>query len=325
MNLLIDALIQVLRPIGITEPVFQFMLVSAILGLSVYLTLYTGMLSLANAGFMAIGAYVSVVLTTQFDVPLGIAMLIAMTVCALVAIPIGLPTLRLKDIYLAIATIGFGEVIRIIALNFDKMVESILELFSNGERVRFELLNGARGIKNVPQLTETWMLIIFLIVAVFLIIRLHHSRFGRAMSAVRQDERAASNLGINVVYVKNMVFILSAILAGAAGAFNGHLTRIIVPNAFDFAKTVDILAYAVLGGTSTWLGPIVGGMVLTALPEILRFSSQYRGVVTGAILLGTILFLPGGLVNPKGLQQVWRRYVKREPALTAAEEDPVDA
>lgn len=320
MDVILDFILQILRPIGISEAVLQFMLVSAILGLSIYLTLYTGMFSLANAGFMAIGAYVGVIVTQELGQPLGVGLMAGMVVAGVLALPIGLPVLRLSDIYLAIATIGFGEVVRIIALNFDDIVGSIMTLIE-GERVRFALLNGARGIKNIPKLTETWMLIFFLVLVVFFIIRLHRSRFGRAMAAIRQDPSAAANMGINVVYVKNVVFILSAILAAAAGVFNGHLTRIVTPSAFDFNKTVDILAYAVLGGTSTWVGPIVGGMALTAMPEVLRFLKEYRGVFNGLVLLLVIVYLPGGIINPAGWRAVWRkiRGRDREPVSLAEE------
>jgi branched-chain amino acid transport system permease protein len=311
VNQLIQALIDILRPIGITEPVLQFMLVNAILGLSIYLTLYTGLFSLANAGFMAIGAYVAVILTQQFEVPFIVALAGGTLAAGLVSIPIGLPVLRLRDIYLAIATIGFGEVVRILILNFDDIVSSIMTA-AQGERVRFQLIEGARGIRNIPRLTETWHLFLFLFIVVYFIVRLHRSRFGRAMAAVRQDEKAAANMGINVVYVKNMAFIMSALLAGAAGAFNGHLTRIVIPSAFGFDKAVDILAYAVLGGTSTWVGPIVGGLVLTALPEVLRFLREYRGVFNGLVLLLVIVYLPGGLINPTGWQRAWQRLTGRE-------------
>jgi branched-chain amino acid transport system permease protein len=208
--------------------------------------------------------------------------------------------LRLRDIYLAIATIGFGEVVRILILNFDTIVGSI-----TGERVR--LTRGALGITGIPVLTQPWHLILFLIIAGYFMLRLHRSRFGRAMAAIRQDEQAASNMGINVVLVKNLVFILSAALAGAAGVFNAHLVRTINPGGYGFDQAVEILAFAVLGGTSTFIGPIVGGLVLTALPEILRFADQYRGVVNGLILMLVIVYLPGGLVNPPAWGRLWRR------------------
>jgi branched-chain amino acid transport system permease protein len=288
------------RSIGITEIVFQFMLVNSILGLSIYLTLYTGMFSLANAGFMAIGAYTGVILTQNFDLPLGVGLIGGMILGGLIAIPIGYPVLRLKDIYLAIATIGFGEVVRILILNFDTLAESI-----TGQEVK--LTRGALGITGIPKITETWQLIAFLIVAAYFMIRLHRSRFGRAMAAIHQDEQAAANMGINVVYVKNVVFVMSAILAAAAGVLKAHLTRTISPGDFGFDQAVSILAFAVLGGTSTWIGPIIGGFVLTALPEILRDFKQYRGIVNGSILLLVIVYLPGGLINPAGWSRLWKR------------------
>ncbi|MEO8607043.1 MAG: branched-chain amino acid ABC transporter permease [Chloroflexota bacterium] len=296
---------EILRSIGLTEPVIQFMLVNAILGLSIYLTLYTGMFSLANAGFMAIGAYTGVILTQQVGLPLWAGLIGGMLLAGLIAVPIGLPVLRLRDIYLAIATIGFGEVARILILNFDMLASSIV-----GHEV--VLTEGALGIKGIPKITETWHLILFLVIASYFIIRLHRSRFGLAMAAIRQDEQAAANMGIDVVYVKNAVFIMSAVLAAGAGVLKAHLTRTIGPNDYGFSLAVDILAYAVLGGTSTFMGPIIGGFVLTALPEVLRDFKQYRGVVTGAILLLVIVYLPGGLVNPAGWARLWRRIRHRE-------------
>src|SRR5690606_18024960 len=192
---------ELLRSIGITEIVLQFMLVNAILGLSIYLTLYTGMFSLANAGFMAIGAYTGVILTQEFDQTLLVGLIGGMILAGLIAIPIGVPVLRLRDIYLAIATIGFGEVVRILILNFDTIAGTI-----TGERVR--LTRGALGITGIPVLTQTWHLVLFLLIASYFIIRLHRSRFGRAMAAIRQDEQAAANMGINVVFTKNVVFIM---------------------------------------------------------------------------------------------------------------------
>ena len=337
MGILIDIfnqlqtwLLMLLSPLNITQPVLQFMLISAILGLSIYLTLYTGMFSLANGAFMAIGAYVSVILTQYAGWSLGASLIAGMVVAGLVAIPIGLPVLRLRDIYLAIATIGFGEVIRVLALNLDDMIaglitwlverdiflESLLARAETSEilditirdngnvRVSFELLGGARGIKGIPVLTETWMLVLFLIVVIFFIVRLHRSRLGRAMAAIRQDERAASNMGIDVVYVKNVVFVLSAVIAAAAGSLSGHLTRIIDPSFYGFDLVVDILAYAVLGGTQTWAGPVIGGMVLSALPEVLRDFKELRGLVNGLVLLGAIVYLPGGLVDVKGFKGI---------------------
>lgn len=299
-----------LASIGLSETVIQFMLVNAILGLSIYVTLYTGMFTLANAGFMAIGAYAGVLLTQEAGWPLWAGLAGGMLVAGLVAVPIGLPVLRLRDIYLAIATIGFGEVVRIVLLNFDSLVSSLIEL-TTGERTRFVLVNGARGIRGIPKATETWHLVLVILLISYFLYRLHRSRFGRAMAAIRQDEVAAANSGIDVVYVKNVVFIIGAMIAGAAGMLSGHLTRIITPDAYGFNQAVDILAFAVLGGTSTFVGPIVGGMVLGALPEVLRFMQQYRGLFNGLVLLLVIVYLPGGLINPGGLSRFWHERRRR--------------
>nr|MBA3872606.1 branched-chain amino acid ABC transporter permease [Anaerolineae bacterium] len=283
-----------------SEPVLQFMLVNAILGLSVYLTLYTGMFSLANAGFMAVGAYTGVIVTQNLQLPLGMGLIAGMLLAGVIAIPIGLPVLRLRDIYLAIATIGFGEVVRIVILNFDTLMTTL-----TGHPVT--LTQGALGISGIPKITQTWHLILFLIVAAYIIARLHRSRFGRAMAAIRQDEQAAANMGIDVVYTKNVVFILSAVLAAAAGVLKAHLTRTIDPSDYNFNAAVEILTFAVLGGTTTLIGPIVGGFVLTALPEMLRALKDYRTIVNGVILLAVIIYLPGGLANPV----VWSKLINR--------------
>lgn len=351
MGALYESFLDITRTINITEPVLLGMLVAAILAISIYLTLYTGMFSLANAGFMSIGAYVAVLLTQQAGWDLFPAIIIAMLIAGLIAIPIGYPVLRLSDIYLAIATLGFAEVVRIIFLNFDKIVASIIEnilagnnqnminrvmtfaensewleirQLTNSIRVRFELLEGARGVKNIPVLTESWMLALFIIILLVFLIRLHRSRFGRAMAAIRQDETVASNMGINVVYVKNIVFVMSAMIAAAAGAFEGHMTRIIEPGAFGFDRNVDILSYAVLGGTQSIFGPVVGGMVLEALPEVLRQVQQYRGLFTGIVLLGAIVYLPNGLVDPAGFKGLLASlFSKKEESPIEGENDAI--
>lgn len=326
----------ILGQFNITETVFQFMLVNAILGLSIYLTLYTGMFSLAQAGFMAIGAYIGV-LTTQelpvvlvtlgwlqneLDLSVWVGVLTGAIVAGLVAIPIGLPALRLRDIYLAIATIGFGEIIRELIKNFDNIVRGFIVTFTDIERSRFTLIEGARGIKGIPKLTETWHLVLFIAIIGYFMVRLHRSRLGRAMAAIRQDEQAAANMGIDVVFVKNLVFVLSAMLAGAAGAFSGHLTRIITPDAYGFDKAVDILAYAVLGGTGSWIGPIIGGMVMGAIPEFMRIANEYRGFMVGLVLWAVIVFLPGGIVGIPGmLMRAIRRTTVTEAVATPTREE----
>lgn len=291
-----EILWELLGTIGISESVFQFMLVNMLLALSIYITLYTGMFSLANAGFMAIGAYTGVIATQTYTLPLWVGLIIGMVAAGIAAWLLGLPVLRLHDIYLAIATIGFSEIVRIILLNFDSILSSI-----TGKRI--VLTGGALGIKGIPKITQTWHLVLFLGIVIFIFLQLEKSRFGRSMRAIRDDEEIAAGSGIDIVRVKTTVFIIGAMLAGAAGVFSGHLTRIISPGVFNFARVVDILAYAVLGGTSTLAGPVVGAGILTLLPELARPLKAYNQIVNGIIMVMVIIFLPQGVIDPK----VWRR------------------
>lgn len=288
--------------------VINFILINMALGLSIYLTLSTGLLSLANAGFMAIGAYTTALIITRTDIPLGVAIVPAMLLAALVALPLGMLVLRLRDVYLAIATLGFGEIVRIAALNGDKVVRWFSD---NKDLIVF---NGAEGItlsyvtpKIVLGLPDTtWPLLIYLLVVTYLAFTLQNSRYGRVLASIRQDETAAHTLGIDVVRYKLLAFVLSAAIAAGAGALSAPVMRVIDPRNYVFSKAVDILAYAVLGGMTHWFGPIVGATVLTSLPEILSFLKDQRDVANGLIIMISTIYLPGGLVDPK----MWRSLAK---------------
>lgn len=326
-----DAIFDFLAPIGISEINFQFMVIAAILGCSIYMTLYGGMFSLANAGFMAIGAYTSVVLTQRYDWPFLMSILAGTIAAGLIAVVVGAPVLRLNDIYLAIATIGFGEVVVVLIRNFDRIYQEIFD-----EKV--EITGGGKGIKNIPVETETLHLILFLLIIMYFLYRMQHSRFGRALAAIRQDETVAANLGINVVYYKNMAFIIGAMIAGLAGGLNGHLTRVIEADDYGFERAVTILSYAVLGGTTIFIGPVVGGMTLRYLPELLRRlkvlglvgsivgrdltneQAAVDGVINGLVLIIFIVYLPGGLADP----QLWQGIYKRLRGLRASPQKAPD-
>ena len=294
-----------LMSFGLTETIFQFMLVNIILALSIFVTLYAGVFSLANVGFMALGAYTGVIFTQTFGQPLWVGLIAGMTVAGVGAYLLGLPILRLHDIYLAIATIGFGEIVRILILNFDSLLSII-----SGETV--VLTGGALGIKGIPKITQTWHLLLFIVLVLWVLDRTSKSRFGRALRAIRQDETVASGMGIDTVKMKTAVFILSAVLAGAAGVFSGHLTRIISPGVYNFSRAVDILAYAVFGGTITWMGPVVGAGLLTAIPEIARPLKAYNQIFNGLILLFVIVYLPNGIVDPKLPHRIMDRIKSRK-------------
>jgi branched-chain amino acid transport system permease protein len=293
----------------------NFILINIALGLSIYLTLSTGLLSLANAGFMAIGAYTTAIVLTEAHLSLGTGMMLSFVLAAIVALPLGLLLLRLRDVYLAIATLGFGEIVRVIALNGDK----VLRWFTANQELT--IFNGAEGITltyTTPKIiaglpVTTWSILLYVVVTAYVLATLQNSRFGRILVAVRQDETAASTLGINVVRYKLLAFVLGAVIAAGAGALSAPIVRVIDPRNYVFSRAVDILAYAVLGGMTDWLGPIIGATILTALPEVLRSLQDQREVVNGLIIMVAIIYLPGGLVDPR-IRSGLRRILLRKAA-----------
>ena len=279
----------------------NFVLINIALGLSIYITLATGLLSLSNAGFMAIGAYTVAIVFAEAHMPFSLGFTLAIVLGVALAIPIGMLVLGLRDIYLAIATLGFGEIVRIIALNGDKVVR----LFSDNKDIT--VFNGAEGITlpyTTPKLVmglpdTTWPILIYVIVVIYLLATLHNSRYGRILASIRQDETAASTLGVNVVRYKLLAFVLGSAIAAGAGALSAPIVRVIDPHNYVFSRGVDILAYAVLGGMTHWVGPILGATVLTSLPETLRFLKDQRDIVNGLIIMLSIIYLPSGLADPR--------------------------
>ncbi len=274
--------------------VFRFALLASALGLSIYVTLRTGLLSLANAGFMSLGAYTGALMTIHWHTPLLISVLGGATVAGVSGLLLGLPVLRLRDVYLAIATIGFGEVVRVIILNVDKLAG-------------YTVTGGPLGLNNIPRKTETWHLLLYVLLLIYFFIRIDRSRIGRAFDAIRQDSDVAASMGIHVFRYRVLAFVLGAIIAGAAGVLGAHLTYFISPNDYGFNSVVNILTFAILGGYLTWLGPIVGAFLLTTLPEALRFLGPYRAIVNGAILILAIIYLPRGIVDPRFWRGMWSR------------------
>jgi branched-chain amino acid transport system permease protein len=268
------------------ESLAGFVGLNALLALSVYATLSCGQLSLANAGFMAIGAYAGALLTMRAGWPFPAALAAGAALPALVAIPLGLPVLRLRGVFLAIATIGFGEVVRLGFVNWD-------------------YTEGALGLVAVPQKTRLWLVWSCLGAALFVLWRLRGSKAGYALEAIREDEAAARTMGIDATRYKLAMFVAGATLAGLAGALEAHLTFMVAPGSYGFGRAVDMLVYAVVGGSAAFWGPVLGAAFLTALPEVLRAAGAWIGIppgplrlfLNGAILLAVILFLPNGLAS----------------------------
>lgn len=250
---------------------------NSLLALSIWLTLACGMLSIANAAFMGLGAYAAALLTMNFGWPFPVVLAAGMAVPAAMAFLIGKPTLRLSGVYLAMATLAFGEVVRIALLN----TESIT--------------GGALGLNGIPQLTQWWHVVLALALTLAVLWRLRRSRVGRAFQAIKEDETAAGLMGIDVDGHKMLAFVLGAAIAGLAGALNAHLTFFIGPGEYGFDRAVEILTMAILGGIGSLSGPVVGAVILTLLPEALRAFSGFRLVVNGLILVLIVLFLPRGI------------------------------
>jgi branched-chain amino acid transport system permease protein len=284
------------------------MVLGALLGLSLYLPLMAGQLSLASPGFYAVGGYVAAILsTTVFATPAGnlfpiplllLEMLIAGILCGFLGIAVGIPVLRLRGIYLAIATIAFVEVLRVISLNLD-------------------ITGGAIGIPNIPQpfdiqISYLWIALPLLLISMVLFYRLERIRVGRAFIAIREDELAASAMGINPTSYKVLAFTLGAILAGIVGAISAHFLNTWNARQGTFDASIIYLTFVLIGGSRTFLGSVVGGMVFTALPEILRnladtgglpsWISQFlrdgRLIIFGLLIVTGTIFFPQGLVTP---------------------------
>jgi branched-chain amino acid transport system permease protein len=276
---------------------FNRLLINAVLALSAFVTLHARMLSLANAGFMAIGAYASAILAVKAGLPVALALPAAMLLCGLVAVVIGLPVLRLNDVYLAICTLGFGEMVRILIVLLPRLT---------GGPTGANLSTGFAY--EAMRRTETWMIALFLALLVYLFWAMSRSRSGRAFRAMRERAQAASTLGIDLVAYRRLAFLMSAMIAGAAGAFYAHSVGSLDNGDFRFTRAVDILSYAVLGGSGAWFGPLLGAGLLTALPILirdllgasvgfLRNFAQLPNILTGLALLLVIVFLPGGLAH----------------------------
>ena len=251
--------------------------VNGLLALSMYVVLAVGQLSLGQAAFMGLGAYSSALMTLKLKLPFLAVLPLSAVVPVLFALAIGVPTLRLSGVYLAIATIGLGEVLRAAYLNTD-------------------LLGGALGLSGIPERAETWMIYGLLALAILALWMVGRSRIGRGMEAMREDETAAQVMGVPVRRYKMGALLASAVLAGVAGCLSAHVSSFISPGEYGFEPAVTILSYALLGGIGTPLAPVLGAWVLTLLPELLRGISDVRLVVNGLIIVVAVLFLPNGLL-----------------------------
>lgn len=286
---------KLLIDVGIVDTYIQLNLV--LIGINIILAVslniitgYTGQLSLGHAAFMSVGAYTSGIMTAKFGQPFIVGVLAAALFAALAGIIIGIPTLRLKGDYLAIATLGFGEIVRIIALNTD-------------------YIGGAIGLNDIPQYTNWSWLYFSVVITVLLIQNFIRSYHGRACISIREDEIASESMGVNLTFYKVLVFTIGALFAGVAGALYANYFYFIKPDSFGFMKSIDILVIVVFGGLGSTLGAIVGAIVLSVISVLLQSLPELRMVVYAVVLFLIMVYRPQGLLGNTQLKIFRKRGV----------------
>jgi branched-chain amino acid transport system permease protein len=256
---------------------------------------FTGQFSLGHAGFMAVGAYLSAAVTLyvgplwfgeeggtllQQNLLFFAALVAGGLSAAFAGLLVGIPSLRLKGDYLALVTLGFGEIIRV--------------LFQN-----FEPLGGALGLNGIPPYTTPFWVLACVAITVFVVTCLVSSTYGRGFLATHDDEIAAQSVGLNTTRYKIVAFVIGAFFAGAAGGLYGHFKMTIAPTGFDFTKSIEVVVMVILGGMGNTVGVILAAVLLTLLPELLRDLAEYRMIIYSALLIILMLVRPEGLFNFK--------------------------
>lgn len=241
---------------------------------------YTGQFSLGHAGFMAVGAYVGVVCTVNFHVPFGLALIFGGLAAGVLGCLIGLPTLRLKGDYLAIATLGLGEIIRIVIMNI-------------------EYVGGAAGFKGIPHHTTFLWVFLVMLFTLFFIKNFVNSKYGRSCIAVRENEIAAEAMGVNTTKYKVMAFTIGAIFAGIGGGLFAHCFYIINPSSFTFMASFNYLIMVVLGGLGSITGSIAGAFVVTFVSAALASWPEFRMIIYAIVLILLMFYRPQGLFGYK--------------------------
>ena len=276
-------LVQVLINLGAIDSyiLLNIVLIGINIILAVSLNLitgFTGQFSLGHAAFMSIGAYASAIVTAKFNQPFIVGIAFSGIVAALAGIVIGIPTLRLKGDYLAIATLGFGEIIRILGLNSD-------------------YIGGATGLNDIPQYTNWTWIFLMVVLTVVIIRNFIKSYHGRACISIREDEIAAEAMGVNTTYYKVLAFAMGAFFAGIAGALYANYFYFIKPDSFGFMKSIDILVIVVFGGIGSLRGSVVGAIALSLISLFLQNIPELRMVVYSLILFTIMVYKPTGLMG----------------------------
>ena len=266
------------------EITLMTILINVILAVGLNLIIgFSGQFSLGHAGFMAIGAYCTAIMTIKIPTLLGlfVGILLGAIVAGAVALVVGIPTLRLKGDYLAIATLGVAEIIRIAILNMGS------------------LTNGAAGLSDIPYLTTWQLTFIFVVLTLIISVNYIKSSAGRATIAIREDEIAAESMGINTTKYKTIAFVIGAATAAVAGGLHASYFSVIRPADFTFMKSIDILIIVVFGGLGSLTGSIVAAIVLGIINVFLQPFGQLRMILYSLVLIAIMIFKPSGLFGTK--------------------------
>ncbi|MDR0600299.1 MAG: branched-chain amino acid ABC transporter permease [Treponema sp.] len=275
-----------------TARIFAMGGINAVMAMSVNTIVgITGQLSLGQAGFMAIGAYSCIFFTLDAGLPMPLAAVLAALITAAAGFLIGFPVLKLSGDYLAIVTLGFGEIIRIVFINLKALTGG-----PNGRQFTTPL-----AMNNALSLITVTMTLAGITALAQNFLR---SSYGRAIMACREDEIAANSCGINIFRYKMMGFVIAAFIAGIGGGLYAMVVGFVKPDMAQFLRSIDFLIYVVLGGMGSMTGSIVAAYVLTYLQEALRFLQDYRLLIYPLILIFTMLFRPQGLLGMRELSLV---------------------
>lgn len=272
---------------GVISPVYQQTLITIFINITLAVSLnlivgYTGQLHLGHAGFMAIGAYATGIMTRESAdlLTFFLSVFVGMIITGLVAFLVGYPTLRLKGDYLAIATLGVGEIIRVAILNLD------------------EITNGAAGLSGIPIYLMNWGIAFWMTAIVILFITNYtRSSYGRITIGVREDEIATQSLGLNTTSIKVKSFVIGAMMAAVGGSIHASYLGVINPNQFTFDKSIDILIIVVFGGIGSTTGAVIAAIVLGFINLSLQQYGAWRMIIYAAVLIVIMIFKPSGLLG----------------------------
>lgn len=291
LSIIIYGAVQFSINAGMLNPFYTntliFIIINVILAASLHLVIgITGQFSIGHAGFLAVGAYISAIITMKLHMPFPVAILVGGVIAALAGLIVGIPSLRLRGDYLAIATLGFAEIIRIIFLNID-------------------YVGGAAGMQ-VSHLTTWTYSFICLFITILVIMNFTNSRHGRACIAVRENEIAADAMGINTTYYKVIAFALGSFFAGIAGGLYSHNFYIIQPGNFGFFKSFDILIFVVLGGLGSLSGSVISAILLTLVSTFLQEYPETRMIIYSLVLVIVMLYRPQGLMGTREITDLFK-------------------